>query len=93
MGIAAGEPVVVEVLRGETVESHHLGALAVVDAAGALHTACGDVDRPVFPRSAVKLLQALPLGASGAADRLGLTDAEQRQGDYRQINTHRRKSH
>lgn len=76
MGIAAGEPVVVEVLRGETVESHHLGALAVVDAAGALHTACGDVDRPVFPRSAVKLLQALPLVASGAADAFALSDAE-----------------
>ncbi|MEO3693503.1 asparaginase [Roseateles paludis] len=76
MGLVTGEPVVVEVLRGETVESRHLGALAVVDAAGALHTAWGDIDRPVFPRSAVKLLQALPLVTSGAADAFALSDAE-----------------
>jgi hypothetical protein len=31
---------------------------------------------PVFPRSAVKVLQALPLVASGAAEQLGLGDAE-----------------
>lgn len=69
-------PILVEVLRGEAVESRHRGAFAVVDAAGTLHSAAGDVERPIFPRSAVKLLQALPLVASGAADALGLTDAE-----------------
>jgi len=69
-------PCLIEVLRGGSVESRHAGALAVVDATGALHTALGDVDRPVFPRSAVKLLQALPLVASGAADAFALSDAE-----------------
>jgi len=69
-------PVLVELLRGGGVESLHRGALAVVDADGALVRALGDIDRPVFPRSAVKALQALPLVASGAADRLGLTDEE-----------------
>lgn len=69
-------PVLVEVLRGDAVESRHAGALAIVDASGALHTALGDIERPVFPRSAVKLLQALPLVASGAADAFALTDAE-----------------
>lgn len=69
-------PVLVEVLRGGTVESRHAGALAIVDASGAVHTALGDIDRPVFPRSAVKLLQALPLVASGAADAFALSDAE-----------------
>jgi L-asparaginase II len=67
-------PVLVEVLRGGTVESFHRGALAIVDADGALHTALGDVERPVFPRSAVKALQALPLVASGAAEHFGLSD-------------------
>jgi L-asparaginase II len=38
--------------------------------------ALGDVARPVFPRSAVKGFQALPLIETGAADRYGLTDAE-----------------
>lgn len=70
------QPTLVEALRGGAVESFHRGALAIVDAHGALHTALGDIDRPVFPRSAVKVLQALPLVASGAADDLGLSDAE-----------------
>jgi len=69
-------PVLVEVLRGQTIESTHRGALAVLDADGAVLAQLGDIDRPVFPRSAVKLLQALPLVASGAADALGLSDAE-----------------
>ncbi len=69
-------PVLIEVLRGSAVESLHAGALAIVDAAGAMHTALGNIDRPIFPRSAVKLLQALPLVASGAAEAFQLTDAE-----------------
>lgn len=69
-------PVLIEVLRGGAVESQHAGALAIVDAAGAVHTALGDIARPIFPRSAVKLLQALPLVASGAAEAFGLSDAE-----------------
>jgi len=69
-------PVLVEALRGDAVESAHRGALVVVDADGATVLALGDGQRPVFPRSAVKLLQALPLVASGAAERWQLSDAE-----------------
>ncbi len=69
-------PALVEVTRGGIVESFHRGAIAVVDADGALHTSVGDVDRLIFPRSAVKILQALPLVESGAADRFGLSDDE-----------------
>ncbi|WP_119291800.1 asparaginase [Azohydromonas sediminis] len=69
-------PVLVDAWRGTLVESRHRGALAVVDADGRIVVALGDIERPVFPRSAVKLLQALPLVASGAADRFGLTDDE-----------------
>src|ERR1700721_2121639 len=69
-------PVVVEAMRGDLVESAHRGAGAVVDADGRVVMAFGDADRPVYPRSAVKALQALPLVASGAADRLGLSDKE-----------------
>jgi L-asparaginase II len=70
------QPVLVEVLRGDAVESFHRGALAIVDADGAVLHALGDIQRPVFPRSAVKLLQALPLVTSGAAEALGLGDEE-----------------
>src|SRR5437660_9466132 len=69
-------PVLVEVLRGALVESRHRGAVAVVDADGASVLALGDVARPVYPRSAVKPLQALPLVESGAADKYGLGDKE-----------------
>ena len=69
-------PLLVEALRGSAVESLHHGSLAIMDADGGVHTALGDIDRPVFPRSAVKLLQALPLVASGAAEALALTHEE-----------------
>ena len=69
-------PVLVEVLRGALVESRHRGAVAVVDADGATVLALGDVAPPVYPRSAVKPIQALPLVESGAADRYGFGDEE-----------------
>jgi L-asparaginase II len=69
-------PVLVHALRGGIIESMHRGAYAVVDASGALHSAAGDIERPIFPRSAVKVLQALPLVASGAAERWQLSDEE-----------------
>ena len=59
-------PVLVEVTRGHSVESRHRGAVAVLDAEGAVVFSLGDIDRPVFPRSAVKGFQALPLVESGA---------------------------
>lgn len=67
-------PVLAEATRGGLVESRHRGALAVVDADGGAVVTLGDVGRPVFPRSAVKALQALPLVESGAAD--GVADEE-----------------
>ena len=70
------DPVLVEVLRGGLVESRHRGAAAIVDGEGATAFALGDVAGPVFPRSAVKPLQALPLIESGAADRYALSDEE-----------------
>jgi L-asparaginase II len=69
-------PVLVEAVRGTLVESWHRGTIAVVDADGKAVLAVGDVTVPVFPRSAVKALQALPLVESGAADRYGFGDEE-----------------
>lgn len=69
-------PVLVAVRRGDLIESRHRGAYAVIDADGRVIAAAGDIDRPVFPRSAVKAIQALPLIESGAADRYGLGEAE-----------------
>jgi L-asparaginase II len=69
-------PVLVEVTRGAVVESRHHGAIVVVDGRGKRRAAIGDVGEPVFPRSAVKLLQALPLVESGAADACGYGPVE-----------------
>ncbi|RUU01975.1 asparaginase [Mesorhizobium sp. USDA-HM6] len=69
-------PVLVEVLRGAVVESAHRGAVSVFDADGKPVWEIGDTERPVFPRSAVKAIQALPLVESGAADAYGFGDRE-----------------
>ncbi|MGV1014437.1 MAG: asparaginase, partial [Methyloceanibacter sp.] len=68
----SGNPVLVEAIRGPMVESRHAGAIAVADAQGRLVLALGDVDRPIYPRSAVKVMQAISLVESGAADAFGL---------------------
>jgi len=73
---AAANPVMVEVVRGGTVESRHRGRAVVVDAQGAIVLGWGAAEEPVFPRSAVKSIQALPLIETGAADASDASDAE-----------------
>lgn len=65
-------PILVEVVRGPAVESVHRGSAIVVDAAGRTTASWGDVDHPVYPRSSVKPVQAVPLVTSGAARALGV---------------------
>lgn len=76
MSESRANPVLVEVTRGGAVESSHRGAAVVMDPAGGVVAAWGDVDRPVYPRSAVKPLQALPLIETGAAERFSVGDEE-----------------
>lgn len=73
---ALDNPILVEVTRGGRVESRHRGAVAVVDASGGLVFASGDVEAPVYPRSAIKVFQALPLVETGAAERFGFGNRE-----------------
>ena len=67
-------PVLVEITRRRGVESRHRGAISVFSFDGTMTYQAGDVDRPVFPRSAYKILQALPLIETGAADAYGLAN-------------------
>ena len=69
-------PILVEVTRGKTVESRHRGACVVMAADGSQVHGIGDVERIVFPRSAIKPVQALPLIETGAADHFNVTDEE-----------------
>ena len=69
-------PILVNTLRGEVIENRHRGAIAVCDPDGKLLHSWGQVDALVYPRSAIKALQALPLVETGAADHFGLSSAE-----------------
>lgn len=72
----SANPLLVEVTRGEMVESRHRGAVAVVQSDGQTAVTIGDIRRMIYPRSAIKPLQAVFLIESGAADAFGLTDTE-----------------
>lgn len=74
--MTSSNPILVEITRGGFVESRHRGACAVVDATGNVLRVWGDVDALVYPRSALKPLQALALIETGAADRFELSDQE-----------------
>ncbi len=69
-------PVIVEVVRGSIVESRHEGSYAVMASNGSLLASAGDIDRPVYPRSAVKAFQAMAVIENGAADAYGFTPQE-----------------
>ena len=69
-------PIAVEVTRGGMVESVHRVAAAVVDRHGGARLTRGDGTRPIFPRSAIKPLQALTVIESGAADAFDLSADE-----------------
>ena len=63
-----------ELWRGGLLESTHLGHAVICDAKGVVE-AWGDPATVIFPRSSCKMIQALPLIESGAAEAAGLTDA------------------
>jgi L-asparaginase II len=69
-------PILAEVIRGGMVESRHHANVAVVDAHGGIVRAWGNVELPIYGRSAIKPLLAIPLVESGAADRFKLGEAE-----------------
>ena len=67
-------PILVEQTRGNWVENRHRGAFVVVDAGGKVIASAGDVARSIFPRSAIKSMQALAMVTSGAIGRFALSD-------------------
>lgn len=66
----------VEVTRGDVVESAHRVAAAAVDGDGRVVFAAGDVERPVYLRSAAKPLIAAAALEAGVADQFGLEPHE-----------------
>ena len=68
--------VLVEVTRGNQVESIHRGHIVVADSRGTILFRVGNPQSVICFRSCGKPLQALPIITSGAADRFHLTPAE-----------------
>lgn len=62
--------------RGGMPECVHYGSIAVADADGVLHAACGDARALNFTRSALKPLQALPFVEAGGMERFGFGSQE-----------------
>ena len=67
---------IAELWRGGLPESVHRGHAVICDARGEVVEAWGAPGAVVFPRSACKMIQALPLVESGAADAAGLSDRQ-----------------
>ncbi len=67
---------VLEVWRGPIVECQHFGAIAVVNAQGALTHAYGNPYLVTFLRSAAKPFQLLPFVELGGVERYRLTEKE-----------------
>ncbi len=66
----------VEVMRNGIVESSHLGCAVIIDFKGTVIEEWGDSKRIIFPRSSIKMIQALPLIESGALKNFGLGGTE-----------------
>lgn len=69
-------PVMVEETRGNHQESRHRGIAVIVDCLGHVVRGWGNIYEPIFGRSALKFIQALPLIETGAADAFNLSPQE-----------------
>jgi L-asparaginase II len=66
----------VEVTRGGITESRHRGHIVAVEPDGTIAANLGAPETVTYLRSSAKPHQAIPLIASGAADRFGFTEKE-----------------
>lgn len=66
-------PILVEIYRNNVLESFHRGVVCIVNNAGEIVFSWGDVQQITYPRSAMKLLQVIPLIAGGGIEKFGFT--------------------
>lgn len=69
-------PIIAEITRGSIIESVHRGAFVVTDNSGTVILTAGDIDKPIYTRSAAKAFQCLPVIESGAADHFNFSAEE-----------------
>ncbi len=65
-----------ELWRGDLLESVHHGHAVICDDTGQIVRSWGDPDVVIYPRSSCKMVQALPLLTSGAAEKFGLNSEQ-----------------
>lgn len=70
----APNPVLAEIWRGGMLECVHRGTAVICTPDGEITAAWGDPARIILPRSSCKMVQALPMVESGAADQAGLSE-------------------
>lgn len=66
-------PILVEVYRNKVLESFHSGVICLVDKVGKVIYSEGDIQQICYPRSAMKLIQVMPLLELGGMERFGFT--------------------
>jgi L-asparaginase II len=66
-------PILVEVYRGGLLESFHRGVVCVVNQHNEIIFSVGDTEQICYPRSAMKLLQIIPLIANGGIEKFNFT--------------------
>ncbi|MEM7037486.1 MAG: asparaginase [Bacteroidota bacterium] len=69
-------PILTTTTRNGLVETVHRGAWCMVGEGGKVVASVGDIELRTYPRSAMKLVQVLPLILTGAADALDITPEE-----------------
>lgn len=66
-------PILVEVYRGGLLESFHRGVVCVVNEQNEIIFSLGDTEQLCYPRSAMKLLQVIPLIVNGGVEKFNFT--------------------
>ncbi len=69
-------PILVEVNRGDVLESFHRGVICIVDKDDKILYSQGDTQQVCYPRSALKFFQQIPLLTSGAVEHFGFNEQE-----------------
>ena len=66
-------PILVEVYRGGLLESFHRGVICIVNQQNEIIFSVGDTEQICYPRSAMKLLQVIPLIINGGTEKFNFT--------------------
>lgn len=76
MNSIPANPILVEKYRNSTLESFHRGSICILNSEGDIKFTAGNPNQMVFPRSALKFIQQVPLIEDGVHDHFNLSEEE-----------------